>query len=191
MLATYKAKKPDVPTALAAAKQMLLDLNPQATTDPETLGLWGAVHKRFWEVGQRPADLDEAIRGYEKGFYLKNDHYNGINLAFLLNLRASISPKREAIADVVTAERVRARVQTICEELLEKGVQDDQGRPDREQTFWVQASLVEALVGTGQKDQGNALRASVSNAAPEPWMAATMKEQIEKLEALLAAAPVV
>jgi len=38
---------------------------------------------------------------------MKDDHYNGINLAFLLNVRATLSPAREAIADAVIAERVR------------------------------------------------------------------------------------
>ena len=41
-LATYKSKKPDVGSALAAAKGLLEELHPHVTTDPETLGLWGA-----------------------------------------------------------------------------------------------------------------------------------------------------
>jgi hypothetical protein len=190
-LATYKSRKPDIPTSLAAAKQILSELNFQTTTDPETLGLWGAVHKRMWDMAQQPADLDQAIWAHEKGFYLRNDHYNGINLAFLLNVRASISPRREAIADVVLAERVRARVRSICEEMLEKGVKDDQGRPDREQAFWVQASLVEALLGTGKTAEAGALRSRIAAEAPEPWMAETMGQQLGRLEQLLAAAPVV
>ena len=36
--------------------------------------------------------LDQAIRGYERGFYLRNDYYNGINYAFLLNERRSVQP---------------------------------------------------------------------------------------------------
>jgi tetratricopeptide (TPR) repeat protein len=189
-LATYKSRKPDVATSLAAAKQILSELNFQTTTDPETLGLWGAVHKRMWDMAHQPADLEQAIWAHEKGFYLKNDQYNGINLAFLLNVRASVSPKREAIADVVLAERVRARVRAICEELLEKGVKDERGRPDREQTFWVQASLVEALLGTGKTAEAGALRAKIAAEAPQSWMAETMNEQLGKLERLLAAAPV-
>ena len=40
------------------------------------------------------AHLDEAVATYERGFYLKQDYYNGINLAFLLNVRAQA--RREA-----------------------------------------------------------------------------------------------
>jgi hypothetical protein len=190
-LATYKCKKPTPSAALERAKKILSELKPHTSTDPETLGLWGAVHKRLWEIGRGRPDLDEAIWAYEKGFYLKNDHYNGINQAFLLNVRASVSPSRDAVADVVVAERVRARVRAICEALLESGVKDDQGRSDREATFWVQASLVEALLGSGKVPEANALRGTISVSAPEPWMVETMNEQLAKLEALLATVPVV
>jgi hypothetical protein len=186
-LATYKAEKPDAAAALETAKAILAELTPESTTDPETLGLWGAVHKRLWQLGRERAHLDDAIRAYEKGFYLKNDHYNGINLAFLLNVRASVSASRDAIADTVVAERVRARVKSICEALLAAGIRDDRGEIDATQTFWVRASLVEALVGTRDVSAAK-MRARVAAEAPEPWMAATMNEQLGKLEALLAAA---
>jgi len=45
-LATYKGKPPD----LEGAKNTLLELQPQTTNDPETLGIWGAIHKRMWEL---------------------------------------------------------------------------------------------------------------------------------------------
>lgn len=188
-LATYKSKKPDAESALRAAKEILEGLTPHTSADPETLGLWGAVHKRFWELARRKPDLDEAIWAHEKGFYLKDDHYNGINLAFLLNVRASVSPRREAIADIVTAERVRRRVIVICESLLAAGIKDEQGDPDRYETFWVRASLAEALTGTGEAEKAATLRKLIAEEAPEPWMVDTMNEQLNKLEALLADSP--
>jgi hypothetical protein len=84
---------------------------------------------------------------------------------------------------------VRGRVRAICEALLASGIRDDQGRPDPEQTFWVQASLAEALLGTGETTQANLLRAAIAASAPKPSMAATMNEQLDTLGALLAAAP--
>ncbi len=111
---------------------MILEkLQPHLTNDPETLGLWGAVHKRVWELGNDRAHLDEAIRSYEKGFCLKDDYYNGINYAFLLNIRSSVSNGAEAIGDRVQAERVRRQVARICRSLLEAGVKDDEGNPTR------------------------------------------------------------
>lgn len=49
---------------------------------------------------------------------MKNDSFNGINPAFLLNVRASVSvDPRHTAADNVAAERARRRV-TICETQL-------------------------------------------------------------------------
>lgn len=94
-LATYKRKKPDVPTALREARTTLQELDPERSSDPETRGLWGAVHKRLWETESDRAALETAIRAYEKGFHLKDDYYNGINYAFLLNVRATLeAPER-------------------------------------------------------------------------------------------------
>ncbi len=185
-LATYKGKQPDAETALLNAKKILRQLNPEQTTDPETLGLWGAVHKRLCELKQDESLMDEAIRAHEKGFYLKNDYYNGINLAFLLNTRAAVvkSP-REAVADFVTAERVRRRVIEICEAALAKGITDDEGQTDPHERFWVQATLVEAYLGTGEKAKAEALKEKTVEEAPEPWMAGTLNEQLEKLDKLL------
>ena len=186
-LATYKSKKPDPLTALEAAKEILQDLHPHQSTDPETLGLWGAVHKRLYELTNDAAALDESIWAYEKGFYVRNDHYNGINLAFVLNLRAAnATDPQEATADAVQARRIRRRVAEITRTLLEHGIKDDDGNIDPEETFWVQASLAEALAGSGEKAEATKLREQLTKSAPASWMVDTMNEQLGKLEGLLA-----
>ena len=189
-LATYKSKKPDPIAALLAAGEILDKLHPHTSTDPETLGLCGAVHKRLFELQGDVAHLEESIWAYEKGFYVKNDHYNGINLAFMLNVRAAnTADPRSATADVVQAERIRRRVAGITQALLASGIKDDDGKPDLHETFWVKASLVEALAGSGQKDEAAKLRAEITATAPEPWMVETMNDQLQKLEGLLAKVP--
>ena len=103
-LTTYKAgeakAKTDGPeqalAGYAEAEALLKQLDVETTTDPETLGLWGAIHKRKAEMAtrspdERRQDIHEAIRASERGFILKRDYYNGGNLAYLLNLRASMS----------------------------------------------------------------------------------------------------
>ena len=101
---------------------MVEKLNPGTTNDPETLGMWGTIHKRRWDLQHNPDDLDESIAGYERGFYLKQDYYNGINLAFLFNVRAAEHHKAgraaDAIADFVWAQRVRRQVQRQCDKAL-------------------------------------------------------------------------
>ena len=125
-LATYKAgeakAKTDGPeqalTGYADAEALLRQLDPQTTTDPETIGLWSAIHKRRAEMStrspdERKQDLSEAIRASERAFNYKRDYYNGTNLAYLLNLRASLSSGDDRIADNVLANRVRREVVDI------------------------------------------------------------------------------
>jgi len=189
-LATYQGKLPDPKRALVEARNILSELHPGTTNDPETLGLWGAVHKRLWELDGKPEDLDESIRSYGKGFYLKDDYYNGINYAFMLNVRASVSAARlDAITDFVWAERVRRRVIELCEERLLAGVKDDEGKVDRDQLFWLRATLIEALVGTGQADRAASLQDEAIKDAPESWMAGSLEAQLGKLATLLANPP--
>lgn len=187
-LATYKSRQPDAHAALLAAHAILQELGPEQSTSPETLGLWSAVHKRLYEETGDPAHLDEAIRALEKGFHIRNDHYNGINLAYLLNVRAMSATPREAQADVVLAERTRRRVIGICQRMLDDGIRDDEGRIDPAETFWVKASLAEALLGSGREQEAAALRAELIANAPQQWMAETMQEQLGKLTTMIAAA---
>jgi hypothetical protein len=189
-LATYKGKLPDPKSALAEARNILLDLKPQTTNDPETLGIWGAIHKRMWELDSRPEDLDESIRSYGKGFHLKDDFYNGINYAYMLNVRASVTAAGpDATADFVWAARVRRRVIELVEERLAKGVKDDEGKDDLEQLFWLRATLIEALVGIGESARAELEKAVAIKEAPESWMAGSLQEQLEKLGKMLANAP--
>jgi hypothetical protein len=65
-LATYKSKDLEPIKALTDAQAILTPLDPEGANDPETLGLWGAVHKRLAErlernAEQQKADLDTAI----------------------------------------------------------------------------------------------------------------------------------
>ncbi len=188
-LATYKSKQPDAVAALQEAKKILEGLRPETTTDPETLGLWGAVHKRLWELCNSRPCLEAAVRAYAKGYVLKGDYYNGINYAFVLNVRASVSTPREGFADFVQAERVRRELIPICRKLLADGLKNDEGQPDAAQTFWVRASLVEALLGVGETVEAEALKADAIREAPETWMPGSMNDQLNKLSALLANPP--
>jgi hypothetical protein len=76
----------------------------------------------------------------------------------------------------------------ICEKQRAAPLMNDDGAVDREQMFWVNASLVEALFGTGQIDKAQALKTDTLTDAPESWMPKSLNEQLEKLGKLLDAA---
>lgn len=181
-LAIYKSRQPTVVEALKAARKELEALTPETSNDPETLGLWGAIHKRLWEECGNPECLAESISAYERGFYLRQDHYNGINLAFLLNLRAlqflNNGNPDEAIADFVLANRIRKAVIRHAGPLAEQ-------LEDINKRFWVMASLYEAAVGLGD-GQAIADWEAKAKSMPVPnWMQETCENQVAKLKHLL------
>lgn len=179
-LATYKSKQPDAATAAHEACNILKELRPEITTDTETLGLWGATHKLLWELEGKREYLDTAITALEKGFYLKNDYYNGINLAYLLNVRSKISELAESVADYVLAQRTRRQVLLLCDALLTSG----RTLPDQ---YWILATMGEAYFGIGDKVKSAEYVARAFSLQPEPaqWMKDSTTGQVAKLAALL------
>ena len=163
-LATYKFQQPDKKTSLINAKNILNALGPQTSSDAETVGIWGAIHKRLWDATQNREDLDESVKAYARGYYIKNDHYNGINYAFMLDVRASCSAGDEALADRVLARRVRADVLIICDRMLQV-IKDRllQAAPgtDNDEPFWIAATKVEALLGLGRRNEADLLKKEI------------------------------
>ena len=190
-LATYKSKQPDALGALEEARSILEKLRPDVTNDPETLGLWGAVHKRLWDLLGEQHLLDTAIASYERGFYLRQDHYNGINFALLLNVRSKLHLKAgdrpEAVADFVLARRVRREVLRLCEGALASVPEASAER------YWVLASLWEAAVGLGDAAKAAGFEKEATLLAkdvPLPgWMVGSTREQLGRLSDLLAHPP--
>lgn len=197
-LVTYKSKSPSPQAALEEARALLLTLNPATSNDTETLGLWGAVHKRLWDLTGDRGHLEEAMRGYERGFQLRNDYYNGINFAFLLNVRASDAARRaiaagspseatqllaDAIACFVDARKVRAEVLKICRSVLETEKLPNDAK------YWVLASAAEAHLGIGDEERATQTLEEASAVASHQWMRDTTREQMDKLRALIADSP--
>lgn len=196
-LATYKSKYPSVEEALTEARDLLSRLEPHTSNDTETLGLWGSVHKQLWMLTKDKSHLDEAVRAYERGFYLRNDYYNGINFAFLLNVRAAnTGDVAEAIADFVQARRVRKEVIEICERWLEANpepagseVTQDALKKYQESRYWVLATLAEAYFGLGENTQAEQQRTKAYAVASADWMKEATQKQLDELRALLANSP--
>lgn len=194
-LVTYKSRLPTEEAALREAHDLLVLLQPETTNDTETLSLWGAVHKRLWGLTHDRRDLDDAIRGYERGFHIRNDHYNGINLAYLLNERsAHRADPAEKITDFVQARRVRKEVIALCERWLAENPDSQNASPEgmrqsRRNKYWVLATLGEAYVGLEDEARGKEWLDPAYATTPEHWMEDSTREQIDKLRPLLADSP--
>jgi MAP3K TRAFs-binding domain len=195
-LATYKSKYPNAEGALKEARALLSILEPETSNDTETLGMWGSVQKQLWQLTQDRSHLDEAVRAYERGFYIRNDYYNGINFAFLLNVRAAdTGDPAEAIADFIQARRMRKEVISICERWLTANPEptaDEAGKAGREKylasKYWVLATLAEGNIGLGINEEGQRWLDIADAVAPGDWMKEATQNQLKALRPLLALA---
>jgi len=201
-LVTYKFQQPDKKTSLINAKNILNALAPQTSSDAETVGIWGAIHKRLWDATQNREDLDESVGAHARGYYIRNDYYNGINYAFVLDVRASKIEGDEALVDRLLARRVRKDVLKICDRLLQAASaavepKHDAAGPMADELFWIRATKVEALFGLGRRDEAGSLKTEIvenerqrlkeigrdSNAVK--WMEDTLNKQLGTLGELL------
>jgi hypothetical protein len=185
-LATYKAAYPNPVDALHEAKQILDALKPKTSGDVETLGLWGAIHKRLWELTTDRAALDEGVWAYERAFVMKLDYYTGINCAYMLDDRARVqTDPAEATADHIVARRIRHRLIEIVDAALKTMPKDAAGKvQDIQEWYWLEATRVEAMMGLGDP-QFTAARDDLFANAPETWMRKSTEEQLGKLASLL------
>ncbi|MBA2933963.1 hypothetical protein HZF05_07600 [Sphingomonas sp. CGMCC 1.13654] len=145
-LATYKSQEPDSIEALVAARKILLQLDPETSNDPETTGLMGAICKRLWRLTGERRQIDLAIRYYGRGFTIRNDYYNGENLALCYELRApGQTDPDEARFDLMSAVKVRSAVIDIAEDLVRSSTFEE--RSDRK---WIFATLANCYFAIGQ-----------------------------------------
>ena len=178
-LATYKSKHPDTYQALQNASKILKYLKPRDSFDTETLGLWASVHKRLFEINSKKEDLEEALFALERGFFIKQDYYNGINLAFMLDVKASHSSHGLKNDLHAVARYVRRKVFNICTERMES---EEVGKDEE---YWILATLYEVQVGLKDHKSAKLWKDKASKAASEPWMIDSTQEQIAKLKKLL------
>lgn len=198
-LATYKSKQPDELSALHNAQEILKPLLPEISNDPETVGLSGAIEKRLFDEGQGDEHLGRAIRYYERGYFLRNDWYNGINYSYLLSIRADTpldATDADRSADLVWANRIRREVLELCEQELQavtergKQVSLDQLNKairagDLAQKFWCLATTGEALFGLGDLKGYEAARAEAEAVPHAQWMMDSFDGQISRLRRLM------
>ncbi|MCD9186230.1 MAG: DUF4071 domain-containing protein [Pyrinomonadaceae bacterium] len=180
-LVTYKSQRPNPEKALRNAENILDELFPEETTDPETLGLSGAINKRLYELTNEETYLDKAMWFYERGFYIQRDYYNGINLAYLLTVKSlTVADRYEAISFYLQANRIRERIVEICRRFINQ--KEFKKRGDRE---WIYQSLAQAYLGLGQEEKINEIIPEIESLSKGQFDLDTFKEQNRKLISMM------
>jgi len=176
-LVTYKSESPNPKQALLNAEKILSKLDPIGSTDIETLGLSGAINKRLYEVLGNKFYLEKSIKFYEKGFYINNDYYNGINLAYLFNVLSTETKDKEvAQSHFVQAKLIRERIIKICLIIINSA-----NFNKREDKHWIFQSLGQAYLGLGKEKKFKELLPKIEEYSQGQFDLDTYLEQNQKL----------
>ncbi|MBI5272346.1 MAG: DUF4071 domain-containing protein [Burkholderiales bacterium] len=185
-LATYRARQPSEQRALAKAQALLAPLEPAGSNDPETLGLWAAVHRRLWELDPaRQEAFDEALQSYRRSVLLKPDHYLASHLGSLRLARAAALARAaqfgEAHAEWVLAERAWRDAQAWALDAAarqgRRGADSGSGRFWRAVTPWLAA----IALGDGPAEKRAAAR--LRPLEKSEWMRPTREAHGQRVRA--------
>lgn len=182
-LATYKSKEPSALEALMKAREIISELAPEQSNDPETLGIHGAIRKRLWELTDDRVQLDAAIRSYGRGFEVRRDYYNGENFALCLDIRAARqADSAEAAYDQMSARKVRLAVHEILKEIMEA-----ETFIERSDHRWVLATRANMAFALGYDEEAKQHERAFLEGSPNPaqWEVDTYNSgKIATLDAL-------
>jgi len=201
-LCTYKSSgHNEYTSALNAALKLLERIDLTRTNDPETVELAGSIEKHLYEVSGETQHIDKAIVFYQRGYFLLHNRHNGINLAYLLTLRATtdLDPTRdEKIADVIWANRIRRDVLGMCKKdsiriaalenqpaPVSSPVSKEQESIINEQKFWIAVNKAEAHFGLGNLEEYAIATQEATKITYEKWMMESFTTQLSNLEVLL------
>jgi tetratricopeptide (TPR) repeat protein len=143
-LHTSKSEQPSELAALEKALEILAPLDPDKSNDPETLGIAGGIRKRLFAQTRKRKHLDAAIRLYGRGFDVRNDYYNGENLATCLDIRAADEQNPEdRLYDQLRAKKTRETLARILDGIRQS--EDFDQRTDHKWVFATRANVAYAL----------------------------------------------
>lgn len=136
-LCRYKSKEPSPVVALQDALSIISKLNPDGdTTDPETLGITGAIYKNLYRESGDVENLNRAIKYYEKCYIVRNDYYTGENYAHCLELKSKMHLEEDEIIFLkFSAKKTR---ESVISQLLFLLDDVDEKRIDQ---IWIYATL--------------------------------------------------
>ena len=164
-LATYKSKQPTVIEALLNGLEIINELQPETSNDPETRGITGAIYKRLWQETNKHEYLDAAIQHYGRGYEFRRDYYNGENLALCFDIRAALQVDlKEKEFDRMSARKVRESIINELKEALK-----DPSFSERSDRRWVYATLANCLYATGNSQEAELQEKNFREELPAAW----------------------
>lgn len=176
-LCTYKDKTVNPKVALNDALTIISRLEPENrnTTDPETLGIIGAIYKRLWQNDTDVIEyLERSIEYYKRGFSINQDYYTGENYALCLDFKSeNTSDSDEKIYLRVEAKKTRKEIINIIEKLS-----DDEDFEIRSDLKWIFATLANCHLALDNVDLFEKYKALFENFNPELWELDTFQDSV-------------
>lgn len=191
----YTYKDPDLPgpDRLDRALAILAELGPlEETTDPETLGQAGAIHKRKWELDGQRLHLERSLGYYERAYaggIRADDGWTAVNTAFVHDLLADqeraegrpASPQAEQHRE--KADKIRDKVITTLSSEEPRYIAANEAAPDdkKKDLKWLYASLAEALFGRERYGEAGVALEKFVASSPDPWEKDSAARQLGRL----------
>lgn len=183
-LCTYKSKYPSEELALNEASiiiDKLLTKNETEKSDPETLGIAGAIYKNMYFNNKDKACIDKAIEYYGDGFNIRGDYYNGENYALCLNIKSTLtSDDEEAIYCKFEAKKVRKEIIQILENIIK--FDDFQQRDDKK---WIYATLANCYYALNDVTKADEFEKNFKKEYDEKWQLDTYLKNKDELVKIL------
>lgn len=180
---TYKDKTVNPNIALTDALNIISQLQPEDrnTTDPETLGITGAIYKILWQNNKDTVEyLDRAIEYYKRGFTINQDYYTGENYALCLDFKSEITlDSEEKIYLKFSAKNVRKEIIKIIQKLKEA---DDFSI--RRDIKWIYATLAHCYFAVDDYGQHKTFTEKFYILDPLDWERKTFEESLSHLNSL-------
>lgn len=195
-LSTYKDTNLNREKALDKAIEILgEEFDLAKTKDQETLGIAGAIYKRYWEICGIKVHLEQAFIYYERGLKVgaeKDDGYTAINAAYILDLLAYLEQKQadDLGASSSEASKRRKQAKKIREEIigcLSGNLKDFENKKPGKNDYWPIATLAEAYFGTKQYPEAEKWLDKIKEIPDLPeWEYVTTAKQLVHLAKLQA-----
>ncbi|MCA8949970.1 MAG: patatin-like phospholipase family protein [Planctomycetes bacterium] len=172
------------------------DAELQGCEDPETLGIAGAIARRYWHLDGHRSHLERALAFYERGHGAVkagkgrdpfDAGFPGINAAFLLDQLAALheaahgGPSAGGLPDVAALQRASAAA--LRREILAMMTPLAADGGPRTSDWWYVATLAEAHFGLADFEAATAAFEGHCEGVPE-WQVRTTFEQLIALARL-------